>query len=315
MATNEVYDSARILKVAVSNPTTPASNDPVRWGYRIGVAMRDEDADGNTVVKFDGVFDLSVKGVDGGGNSAVAAGDAIFYVDGDTPKLSKKATGYFVGHALEAVGSGQTATIKVALGDSPGSGTLASGGVGTTQLTDAGVTAAKLSSNLARGFIRLPLTAFRLISSNDIPNSGSADGGVVSQDTVPKLERINDATDKGLRIAWAANEVIGITQQFEYPPDLDDTADVTVNLLYYKNGNTNSSMTVGVAYFEGIGDTNAGGNTAALTGTTLTEVAVTIAHANIGAHPNVATVEIVPGAHANDALYLMGAWVEYARKS
>ena len=145
MATNRRYADVSTLRVVCTNPTTPASGDPVRWGNRIGVALTDEASDGYTTVQFRGAFDLSVKGIDGGGNSAVAAGDALFYVDGDTPKISKKSAGYFIGFADEAVGSGQTATIRVALADSPGSGALGSGTVGETQLASGAVTTAKIS--------------------------------------------------------------------------------------------------------------------------------------------------------------------------
>jgi hypothetical protein len=67
-------------------------------------------------VQTDGVFQLSVKGVDGGGNAAVAAGDILYYVDADTPKLSKKATGHRFGYALDAVLSGATTSIRVKVG-------------------------------------------------------------------------------------------------------------------------------------------------------------------------------------------------------
>jgi hypothetical protein len=67
----------------------------VRYGSFTGVALTDESGGGNatgeTTVDFrEKVWDLSVKAVDGGGNSAVVAGDAIFYVDADTPKLSRR---------------------------------------------------------------------------------------------------------------------------------------------------------------------------------------------------------------------------------
>ncbi len=315
MATNRIFASSRRLRIAASNPTTPASGDPIRWGYRIGVAIDDEDSGGDITADFGGVYDLSVKGVDGSGNSAVAAGDAIFYVDADTPKLSKKATGYFAGFALEAVESGATTTIKVALPDSPGGGTLASGGVGTTQLADAGVTAAKLTSTLAKGMIHLPLAEARLISTNDIAAKNATDGGLLSLDTAPTFKRINGATDKNSRIAWAATGVVPIQWTVNYPPDLDDTANVTVKLLVGKDGNTDTGAVLGVAYFEGVGDTNAGGNTAAITETTGQNAkTVTIAAANVGAYPATATIEITPGTHANDAIYLYGAWLEYTRK-
>ncbi|HEY9337898.1 MAG TPA: capsid cement protein, partial [Kribbella sp.] len=75
-----------------------------------------ERADGTTSVDTAGVWNLSVKGVDGSGNSAVAVGDILYYVAADTPKLSKKATGVRYGYAMAAITSGSTATIPVKLG-------------------------------------------------------------------------------------------------------------------------------------------------------------------------------------------------------
>lgn len=104
-----------LLTIAVSDPTTPASGDPVRVGGFCGVAVANKQSDGKTVVRVRGVVNVSVKGVDGSGNSAVAIGDKLYYVDADTPKISKKATGAFFGYALGTVTSGGTAAIDVLL--------------------------------------------------------------------------------------------------------------------------------------------------------------------------------------------------------
>lgn len=106
------------LPVVCSDPATPASGDPVRYGKLTGIALTDEGEGGNsatqTTVEFGAcVVDVSVRGVDGSGNSAVAVGDSIYYVDADTPKLSKKASGYFFGFAMETITSGSTDTINV----------------------------------------------------------------------------------------------------------------------------------------------------------------------------------------------------------
>lgn len=116
MATNIVFEYGRRLTVPCTYPATPASGDPVIFGDLPGVAIGDEDTDGNTVVQFEGVADVSVKAVNAGGNSAVAVGDVIYYVDGDTPALSKKNTGVRYGVAMEAITSGATDTINVRIG-------------------------------------------------------------------------------------------------------------------------------------------------------------------------------------------------------
>ena len=118
MAKNNV-NSGETITAAATDPTTPASGDPVRVGEIPGVAITDESAGGNTsgetTIAIRGVFDLSVKAIDGSGNSAVALGDRLYYVDADTPKLSKKATGHLFGKALGTVTSSNTGTIPVLL--------------------------------------------------------------------------------------------------------------------------------------------------------------------------------------------------------
>lgn len=117
MATNRAFAAGEALSLAATHPTTPASGDPVRVGQRPGVALTAERDDGTTSIQFDGVFRLSVKGVDGSGNAAVAVGDIVYYTDADTPVLSKKTSGAVrFGYALEAVASGATTTIQVAVG-------------------------------------------------------------------------------------------------------------------------------------------------------------------------------------------------------
>ena len=118
MAQNYVQPG-KYINAAASDPAAPASGDPVRVGEIPGVAVTAEgeggNATGETTIATEGVFSLSVKGVDGVGDSAVAKGDKIYYVDADTPKLSKKNTGHLFGKALGAVTAGATATIDVLL--------------------------------------------------------------------------------------------------------------------------------------------------------------------------------------------------------
>lgn len=117
MATNMVYKWTETLPLTCTSPTTPASGDPVLCGQIPGVALEDEDGDGVTTVALDGVFNLAVKGENAGGNTAVAAGDLIYYEAGQTPPLNKDSTnGVRFGYALAAVSSGTTTTIAVRVG-------------------------------------------------------------------------------------------------------------------------------------------------------------------------------------------------------
>ncbi len=115
MATNEKAPGiARKLAVAAG----VVSGDPVAIGTAlIGVAETTRDAAGNAVVRLPNmpIYSFSVKGIDGGGNHAIAIGDKIYNTMADTPHLSAKATGVYFGVALGAVGSGSTTTIDVML--------------------------------------------------------------------------------------------------------------------------------------------------------------------------------------------------------
>ncbi len=115
MAKNLKYANVDGLRVACTDPATPASGDPVRYGEMTGVALTAEDSGGLTQVDFrpGRVWNLSVKGIDGAGNSAVAEGDKLYYTDADTPKINKKNTGRFFGYAAGTVASAATATIAV----------------------------------------------------------------------------------------------------------------------------------------------------------------------------------------------------------
>lgn len=178
-----------------------------------------------------------------------------------------------------------------------------------------------LAGDRNKGFINVPLESLREIVSNDIatraltegtPNTGDF-GGILAKDTTPILERVNGATDKALRVKWAAANVDALTFSFAYPPDLDDANAITVHFLA-KMGGATDTPTITVAYFEGVGDTDAGGATGALSNT-LAEVSRSIAAGDVGAHPKAATVEFKPGTHGTDTVELHAVWIEYTRKT
>lgn len=118
MAKNKKYERGEYMSLPVVSGTV--SGNPVIVGGKLpGVAMTDRGKGGNSSTNASvdcvGVYTLSVKGIDGVGNSAVAVGDTIFHVDADTPKLSKKATGVAFGIALGTLTSGATGNIDVLL--------------------------------------------------------------------------------------------------------------------------------------------------------------------------------------------------------
>ncbi len=206
---------------------------------------------------------------------------------------------------------------------------IADSAVTAAKLAANAVTAAKLSTTMATGFIDLPITAARVIAvaTNEIGAIavGGANtfgsGGIAGSDgtgaTGIALARVNAATDKQTRLVFPASGTSLVQWSFVTPPDLDATAALTIKFLARMAGATDTPVLT-VAYFENgagayAGDTNAGGNTAAVTGTSLAVYSRAIAAADVAAAPTVVTIDVIPGAHTTDALHLFGAWVEYTR--
>lgn len=315
---DQILDRNWFKSIVPSSPAAPAVRTPVRWGNLTGIAVTTVGGGGNAATECTVDFgpradSLSVKGVDDSGNSAVADGDSIFYVDADTPHLSKKSSGYLYGVARAAVNSGATATIVVDKVVTPAaSGTIGAGGVGATQLGTASVTAVKLSATLKTGYIPLSLNTARIIASNAIANL--TEGGIPDGNTDPILQRINGATDKNWRLVWAAASVVELAfEPFALPPDIDDASAIIVNLLVSKDTNTDNAAVIAVGYFQGIGDTNAGGNTAALATAAITKYTRSIAASDVQVYPDMVAITLIPGTHGTDAIRLHAAWIEYTR--
>ena len=173
-----------------------------------------------------------------------------------------------------------------------------------------------LGGNLATGFINLDLHSLREIATNDY-QALAAHGGVLATDSVPDLYRINGATDRAAKVEWKTGEADEVQfPPIALPPDYDNSADtLAVHCIWSKDGNTDTAAVVDVQAFSGIGDTEMGGNTAAINvaADTAFETSVTLTGANVGAHPGFLNICLVPGTHANDVLRLHAAWIEYPR--
>ncbi len=167
------------------------------------------------------------------------------------------------------------------------------------------------------GFINLDLSSLRELASNDIPNQATLAGGILGADTVPIYERSNDATDKSLRLNWvlsAANTEVQFAP-VAMPPDLDETVDVTIHIVAEMTGATDTSNTIDIQVWDGVGDTEMGGATASITDA-LGEFTVTIANANISGGPTgFFNISFTPtGTHTTDGILIYTAWIEYTKK-
>lgn len=113
MATNKKAEGS-VLQLTIA--AGAASGAATAVGQIAGVALHTIGAGAAGSVARTGVYSLAVGGVNAGGNSAVAVGDQLYFVVGDTPQVNKKNTGVPLGKALGTVTSGGTGTIDVVLG-------------------------------------------------------------------------------------------------------------------------------------------------------------------------------------------------------
>ena len=156
----------------------------------------------------------------------------------------------------------------------------------------------------AQRFIPIPLTAWMIgDGTNTVSYGGPA--------TDPILDLTNGDTDSALRFTWAAASVEEIICNTPLPPDLDVTADVVLHLWAGKDADANTVTLASDAYFN-VGDTKVEDVTATIA-QTAAETTITIAAADVPAGAQILTVELTPSAHAGDALYLYGTWIEYTR--
>lgn len=165
-----------------------------------------------------------------------------------------------------------------------------------------------------QGFISVPLTSFRELAAGVFINA-AGNGGVLATDTTPILSNIADGD--GMRIAWAAGNADQIEAQVILPPDIDLTANLVVHMLCSKDANNNNTVHMdGEAYF-GESDTDCFPAAAAanLLVQAKGEYTATILAADLPANQTNAnmTLVLMPEAHAGDAVYLHGVWIEYKK--
>lgn len=169
MATNKVNEIAFTKYLAV--PSGVVSGDPVQLGNLTGVATFDRDSAGKSVVDFQGSYTLSVKGVNDAGNVAVAVGDALYFTLGDTPRLSKKASGTLFGFAQGIVLTSATTSIEVTLvgrNNAPGSADISAVALRSKLFISTEQTGTGSAQNVAHGLGVVP-TSVMLAPTDTAP--------------------------------------------------------------------------------------------------------------------------------------------------
>ena len=160
------------------------------------------------------------------------------------------------------------------------------------------------------GFISVPLATLREMTTSAVPNA-AAHGGTLASDTTPIFNTFNADTDSAQHLSWVANDVDAVGFQVCLPPNFDVNDDLVLHILAEMSGSTPwDTCTVASDTFFNVGDTKVE-DTVAITGGTVLDWSLTIAAADIPADARTVSIELTPGAHANDALYVSGLWLEF----
>jgi hypothetical protein len=221
MAGNRVRALARQLVLTITDGGV-AAGDPCRVGELTGVALQAK-VSSKATVDFDGAYNLSVAAINDSGGSAVVAGDALFYVDADTPKISKKVSGRFFGWALEAVTVSQTATIAVKLGrgaNPGGANTYGGTTVGAGSISHADLQADAVQSDVVKN--KNILTA----ALNDAAVTGPKFGtGIVNLELLAGTNAAADVTLAAMAATDEIAKVIALTNTASIATAADRTSE------------------------------------------------------------------------------------------
>lgn len=163
----------------------------------------------------------------------------------------------------------------------------------------------------SQGFIPLPLTGWREITTNDIGNATN-NGGVLATDTTPTLEYVNGNTDSQMRILWATSNVDPIATQITLPPDLDRTQPIVLNVRQVASGDTDLVKFELDSFFDE-GDTLVSDVVSDEATSTVANATATIAAADVPDTATTLSIEITPPAHTNDTLTIYATWITYTR--
>lgn len=162
--------------------------------------------------------------------------------------------------------------------------------------------------------ILFSLHNLREVDANGDVANAAGNGGLLASDTTPILRA--DAAESE-EVVWAATNVDAVQLQTSLPPDLDDTADVQVDLFVLTDnagggGIDAASFTVESSWDGGAKVSDSA--TDAVPATTRHKISATIAAADVPATPGALTLTLIPNAHANDPISLVAVRLLYKRK-
>lgn len=205
-------------------------------------------------------------------------------------------TGYFA-----RVGLGSTYIRKVSSTDIRTYTKVSNTGAATDWVVDGG-------TNVAKGFIPVPLASIRETTGGTIPSGG----GILAGDTTPILATINGDTDGAWRLTWAASNSDLVGFNLLLPPDMDLSKNLLVKFRGAMAGAVDTPV-FSLDCYVNEGDTKVEMNSGAITGTGYATYTATIPAAALTGGVTLA-IELTLGAHTTNAAYVTAIWLEYTKK-
>jgi hypothetical protein len=231
-------------------------------------------------------------------------------------KIQDTAAGSALGIAITAADADgdDIDFVDIAVSSTTAAGTSIADAGGFTAAATVEAALAELYQHVlsAQAFIPVALTSLRELTAGAIPNA-AANGGLLASDTTPILNTANGDTDGAFRLSWAASNSDAVGFQIPLPPDFDGAANLEIHVRAAMAGATDTPTISCDSYFDE-GDIKVADVSAAITGAAYAEYTITIAAADIPDTAQTFSVELTPGAHTTDALYLSAIWIEYKRK-
>ena len=316
---SSILEGNMVSQLASTSMLVPAGT--ASSGPCVGVAMHDADnTDGaddalRAWVAHDGIFLFDNATGGDACSEATALYSAVYIYDpvtiaDNSNGGARKVAGLFmgmeesgqvrvlIGHRADAV----SAAADVSIADA---GTF-------TSTTDVEAALQELYQNAltVSGFIPISLTTLREVNSSGDVGNAAAIGGVLASDTTPIL--MADANES-MEINWAASNSDIVAFDVSLPKDLDDTANVTVDLLVASGSTDAASFTILTSWNKGSQVTDTFDDSATKSAT-LHVITATIAAADVPASALSLSVQLVPPAHTTNAIILGGIRINYKRK-
>ncbi len=182
--------------------------------------------------------------------------------------------------------------------------------VGPVSYVDDAINAQGVLSFSSVGTVPLSLDSFREVDSSGLVGNTAAGAGVLSSNTTPVMQA---NANKAPELHWATGNVDKVRVATTLPTDLDDTANLLVDLWVYSGTTDAASFTIDSS-FDGaatVADTADDGATKSATPHVVT---ATIAAADVPTEAALLTLILTPGTHATNTIKLLGARLRYTRK-